>query len=70
MVFFVAIAISLNLFSKLGAKTTPANASDGFLKFAMARDIVRMGCLTASKRENLDVSFTSVGLPKKKYLLF
>lgn len=62
----MAIAISRSLRSKFGARTTPANASEGFLKLAMAFDTVRMGCFTASRRENLDVSLTRVGLPGKE----
>lgn len=61
----MAMAISLSLFSNVGAKTTPAKASEGFLKLATAFDTVNIGCFTASNSENLDVSFTSVGLPVK-----
>lgn len=64
-VFLVAMAMSRNRFSRMGDSTTPANASDGFLKLFIALEIVRMGCLTASSIENLEVSFTSVGFPER-----
>lgn len=64
-VFLVAMAMSRNLFSRMGDNTTPANASDGFLKLLIAFENVSMGCLTASSKENLEVSFTSVGFPEK-----
>lgn len=62
--FFVAIAISLSRLSRFGANTTPAKASDGFLKVANALDTVNMGCLTASSKENLEVSLTRIGFPE------
>lgn len=64
--FFVAIAISLRRRSRVGASTTPAKASEGFLKLEIALETVRIGCLTASNKENLEVSLTRVGFPEIK----
>lgn len=60
LVFFVAMATSLNLPSSFGAKMMPDRASVSvFLRLLM----VFMGCFKPSNTENLEVSLTSEGFP-------
>lgn len=50
-----------NLDSNVGGKITSFNA---LVFFVLSSFIVKIGCLAASNKENLDVSRTNEGLPK------
>lgn len=52
-----------NLDSNFGGKITSFNA---LLFLVLISFKVKIGCLAASNNENLDVSLTNEGLPKKK----